>query len=427
MPLLRSIYKTAIVGAGTTGLTLAGFLKVDGHAVELFERFETPRPLGAGLLLQPSGLAVLARLGLDEKLIALSAPVHHLYGETQRGTVIFDLDYRSLAPHLFGLGTHRASLFQVLYDHVVSLGVPIHTGCDAVETHTHADGQMSLRLAGGRDAGPFDLIIDASGRHSKLALRHGGIAHDTPYPYAALWGVVHDLTGFSTGHLLQRYDAARVMIGTLPLGQTPTDPRPHMAFFWSLPARDRTKVRAAGLATWQDGVTRYWPQMRPFVEQFTDLDQLTFAEYGHRVMKRWHAGRLVFTGDAAHPISPQLGQGANLGLCDALILSEALSRSATPEDAIAAYSRTRKAHLTFYQIASRWMTPFFQSDQTLAPWVRDRAFGLMCRMPWMKQEMLCTLSGIKTGLFSHLDPGDWHARYRLRPRASPSRSIINRI
>lgn len=415
MPLLRSIYKTAIVGAGTTGLALAGFLKAAGHEVELFERFDTPRPLGAGLLLQPSGLAVLARLGLDETLIALSSPVHSLYGETQRGTVIYDLDYRWLAPHLFGLGTHRASLFQVLYDHVTALGVSVHTGCDAIESHTHPDGKLSLRMADGRDAGPFDLIVDASGRHSKLALRHGAIAHDTPYPYAALWGVVHDLNGFSSNRLLQRYDAARVMIGTLPLGRTPTDPRPHMAFFWSLPARDHASVRTAGLAAWQDSVTRYWPEMQVFAEQFTAFDQLTFAEYGHRVMKRWHAGRLIFTGDAAHPISPQLGQGANLGLCDALILSEALSSAPDIDAAIAAYGRARKAHLTFYQIASRWMTPFFQSDQRLAPWVRDRTFGLMCKLPWMKEEMLRTLSGVKTGLFSHLDPGDWHPRYRLRP------------
>ncbi|ESQ80630.1 NAD(P)/FAD-dependent oxidoreductase [Asticcacaulis sp. YBE204] len=415
MPLLSPIYKIAIVGAGTTGLALAGFLKAAGHAVDLFERFDAPRPLGAGLLLQPTGLAVLARLGLDEKLIALSSPVHRLYGETQRGTVIYKLDYRWLAPHLFGLGTHRASLFQVLYNHVQGLNVPIHTGCDAIKTRTHADGKLSLHMADGRDAGPFDLIVDASGRQSKLALRHGAVSHDTPYPYAALWGVVHDLEGFSTDQLLQRYDAARVMIGTLPLGQTPTDPRPHMAFFWSLPARDHAVVRAAGLSAWQDGVARYWPLMRPFAEQFTAFDQLTFAEYGHRVMKRWHAGRLIFTGDAAHPISPQLGQGANLGLCDALILSEALSREPGIDEAIATYSRARKAHLTFYQIASRWMTPFFQSDQKLAPWVRDRSFGLMCRMPWMREEMLRTLAGVKTGLFRHLDPGHWHPRYRLKP------------
>lgn len=415
MPLTPSFYKIAIIGAGTTGLAAAGFLKRDGHAVELFERFAAPRPVGAGLLLQPTGLAVLAALGLDQRLIDLSAKVTQLYGCTQKGTVVFDLNYARLAPHLFGLGVHRASLFQVLYDHVLSLGVPICTGCEVTQAKTHADGIMSVMMSDGRDAGPFDLVIDASGRRSQLALSHGSIGHDAPYPYAAVWGVCHDPEGFASKGLQQRYEAAKVMIGTLPLGRTPDDPRNLMAFFWSLPRADETKWRAEGLEAWQAQVCKYWPEMAPFVAQFTSLDQVTFAEYGHRRMRKWTAGRLVFTGDAAHYMSPQLGQGANLGLCDAYELAAVLRDKSTIDEALVSYGKTRRAHLGFYQTASRWLTPFFQSDSAIAPWVRDRVFGLMCRTPYVRDEMLRSLSGVKTGLFSHLDPGRWDARYRLKP------------
>ena len=49
----------AVAGCGIAGLAGALLLHRRGHAVTLYERFEQPRPLGSGLLLQPTGLAVL--------------------------------------------------------------------------------------------------------------------------------------------------------------------------------------------------------------------------------------------------------------------------------------------------------------------------------------------------------------------------------
>ncbi|MBN9280658.1 MAG: FAD-dependent monooxygenase, partial [Hyphomicrobium sp.] len=59
--------RIGIVGAGTGGLAAAAFLARDGHEVHLLERFAEARPVGAGLLLQPTGLACLAQLGLDAR------------------------------------------------------------------------------------------------------------------------------------------------------------------------------------------------------------------------------------------------------------------------------------------------------------------------------------------------------------------------
>jgi len=59
-----------VVGCGVTGQAAATFLAEAGHDVTVFERFAEPRPLGAGLLLQPTGLAVLAALGLADQALA---------------------------------------------------------------------------------------------------------------------------------------------------------------------------------------------------------------------------------------------------------------------------------------------------------------------------------------------------------------------
>ncbi len=407
-------YRIAVAGAGTTGLALAGFLRAGGHAVSVFERFSHAAPVGAGLLIQPTGLAVLARLGLDKSLIARSARIKTLFGRNAAGRTVFDLNYDSLGEHIFGLGVHRASLFQVLHDHAVGVQAKIYTDCEAVEVKTHRDGLMSLRNAKGFDFGPFDLVIDCTGRHSKLAERHADIRVNRPYPYGAFWGVCKDPgQRFGRGGLQQRYHDARVMIGTLAIGKRPGGEDDHIAFFWSLAAGDVERVRAEGIDAWKAKVVGYWPEMKPFVAQMTSFDDLTFADYGHKALRSRVKGRVVFAGDAAHAMSPQLGQGANLGLIDAMVLGEAINGHADLDAGLAHYQSARRSHLNFYHFASLWMTPFFQSDGRLAPWLRDQLFGPMCYTPWLRDEMMRTLAGMKTGLFSHINPGAWHADYRI--------------
>src|SRR5688572_24070236 len=102
----------AIVGCGIAGMAAALFLACAGHRVALFERFETPRPVGSGLLLQPLGLAVLDRLGLGDGIRRAGARIDRLYGLTHPGgRRILDVGYDGIGPGLAGLGIHRTSLF----------------------------------------------------------------------------------------------------------------------------------------------------------------------------------------------------------------------------------------------------------------------------------------------------------------------------
>ncbi|NJO24341.1 MAG: hypothetical protein HC868_17265, partial [Sphingomonadales bacterium] len=72
----------------------------------------------------------------------------------------------------------------------------------------------------------------------------------------------------------------------------------------------------------------------------------------------------------------------------------------------------------FYQFASRWLTPFFQSESSAAAVLRDLTFGPANRLPFARRHMLATLAGVKTGPFSQLDPGDWHEAYRFAAPAA---------
>jgi salicylate hydroxylase len=274
-------------------------------------------------------------LGLAEKVLQRGAIIRHLYGKSANGRIVFDISYAKLKPHFFGLGIHRGALFSILYDEVQRLNVPIKASCDITKTQIENEKHI-LKDKTGNHYGPFDLVIDASGMHSSLRDENGQIKYNKPYPYGAIWGVCEDPgQSFGKDYLQQRYDGAKMMIGMLSIGKRPSDGKEALTFFWSLPVSTYNQWRETGLDSWKVKVLGYWPELEPFLKQFQSVDDLTFAQYSDIIMDRWHCDRLVFIGDAAHCTSPQLGQGANLGLIDALILSTCLRKNKDVNEAIA--------------------------------------------------------------------------------------------
>ncbi len=403
----------AVLGAGVGGLAAACFLAETGHRVTLIEAFATPRPLGSGLLLQPSGLSVLACLGLDQSVRAAGAQVSKLYGRAVGGTIaVLDVRYASLAPGLFGLGITRTALFTALYQAAQARPIQIITDAPVTgATMLASDGPGGwVETAAGR-FGPFDLIVDASGVHSPLRAALATVQRDRPYPFGALWGLV-DLagSGFAPDVLDQRYQAARHMIGVLPVGGG------RAALFWSEPTASLAAWPQYDLAAWRDQVCRLWPETAPLVAQITDPQQLAPARYRDIVLTRPMAGRLLLIGDAAHCTSPQLGQGANLALLDALTLALCLIDGRPLPHALQQYQRARQGQQRFYQWSSRWLTPFFQSDAKLLPWLRYPFCALPCWFPLTQWIGAQVLAGVKTGFFTRFDPGAWAPAYGLRAR-----------
>jgi FAD-dependent urate hydroxylase len=386
--------RIAIVGYGTAGQALAVALSRDGHRVDVFERVPEPGPVGAGFLLQPTGLCALWELGLLDAALTYGATVRRLYGETTAARAVMDMRYRELHPALFGLGLQRGALFEIL-DVAWTQDRRIHCGREILRVDAE---RGLLHDDHGDEHGPFDLIVVADGSASTLRAQIGEIVFDRPYPWGAQWCLVPAEAWPWPDELRQRYRHARRMAGMLPVGTRPGDPTHRLSFFWSLPA---SELPDAGRdeARWRQEVADVWPEASERLRDTSIPGGLAQARYRDTVVRRWHRGRAVLVGDAAHAMSPQLGQGVNMALADALALRDALRMATTLPEALDAYQRARRRHLGIYHFWSRWLTPLFQSDHDRIAALRDLLFHPLSRMPGGRGQSLRVLTGTRSGWF----------------------------
>jgi 2-polyprenyl-6-methoxyphenol hydroxylase-like FAD-dependent oxidoreductase len=389
--------RVGVVGAGTAGSAAALFLARAGHEVTVCERVPEPAPVGAGITLQPTGQAVLARLGLLEPVRASGAPIDRLHCTSAGGRVIVSLPYGDVASDLHGLGLHRGVLFETLFT-AARREPRVDVRCGVDVTAWRRDGAARWLVTSAGELGPFDLVVVADGSVSELH-PHTSISHTVkPYPWGALWFVAEDRDGTFSGELRQVVDGTRHMFGLLPTGRAP-DGRAVVSLFWSLRADRFDAWRDAGLAAWKEHILRYDRRAGPLLDQITDPAQVVFARYRDVAMRGWHEPGAVFIGDAAHATSPQLGQGANLALWDAMVLADSLAAAGDGLDGgLAGYTRARRPHLGFYQLATRSLTPFFQSDSRLAGFLRDVLFPVSRWLGPLRRRMVRTMAGIERGI-----------------------------
>ncbi len=395
----------AIVGCGYAGGAAALFLHRAGHDVAVFEAVADPEPIGAGILIQPTGLAVLARLGLLEKTLARASRVDGLRVGTVSGRELMNLRYADLSPDWHGAGLHRGAIFQSLVEAVRAEVESLHFGTRIVDAKPHATGGSSLIEDDGRRHGPFELVIVADGARSQIrdTWRHGKV---TTYRWGAAWYVGPDPENRYAGELYQTVDGTRKMMGLLPTGLGPTRPgsadTPQVSLYWSLHEDAVDQWRSRGLTAFKDEIRAYDAHAAPLMDQVDDMDELLFAQYHRVIMRPWYRDGVLFIGDAAHAMSPQLGQGTNLALVDAMVLGDCVHHAAAAGRSAAAacraYVKARRPQLAYYELAAHALTPLFQSSLPGLGIARDLLFVLLSNLPWVSGQMLATMCGVKRGI-----------------------------
>ncbi|MBT9447399.1 MAG: FAD-dependent monooxygenase [Hyphomonadaceae bacterium] len=383
---MRGGLDVGIAGCGVAGLALGTLLAKAGWRVTIYDRLEKPAPLGSGLILQPVGMAVLAKLGLAGRARELGARIDRLFGRVlPTDRVVLDVRYRALDPLSHGIGVHRGALFEILFAAAVAAGI-------AFEPHRDVRAVKSGRFqfADGSESAHFHLLVDALGVRSPLSPKAG-----RPLAYGALWASLDwpDGGGFDIHALEQRYVAARRMVGVLPIGRLGEQAPQQAAFFWSLKGGDLGAWRNTSIDVWKDEVRSVWPQTEPFLAQVKTHNDLVFANYAHRTLATPLSRGIVHVGDSFRCTSPQLGQGANMALLDAFALSHALTSVRGLDEALEAYARMRLTHTQLYQLASWLFTPVYQSDSSMLPFLRDWIAGPLSRIPPVPQILAALVTG----------------------------------
>jgi salicylate hydroxylase len=380
----------AVVGCGPGGLASALFLHRAGHAVTVFDQFVVPKPIGSGLLVQPSGQYILERLELLDDITRRAAPVERLYGlNVANGKRALDMEFRHLGEGSVALGIHRSSLFDSLLTAVQGEQIKVHTDCRMIDARVN---QANVRpvFASGQDFGTFDLLVDASGAHSSLA---GGTEHILPF--AAYWTTVDIPTGsnIADAALDQRYHDASKMAGIMPVGINPATGNPGAALFWSVKPENADALLDGGTEQWRAEFLELWPEAIDFVSQVQSADDLTLAIYRHRTGSSVSQKRIVHVGDAWHCTSPQLGQGANMALIDAAAVADAISYADNIDLVGHHYQQLRGDHVLLYQWLSYIFTPMYQSDSRMLPVIRDFIIHNIARTPLVRKVIAKVVSG----------------------------------
>lgn len=328
-----------------------------------------------------------------DRLVSLGTPIDRICGRlSSSGRVVLDVRYAALGDGWRALAIHRSALFGTLHDAVIAAGIELVYSADLSGVQIENRSAVLVTHDGRRHSG-FDLVVNAAGSNSPLAL---GIARRSALPYGALWVNVptpKDWPG-SPNALEQRYRRASMMAGILPVGSRAIG-EPHLcAFFWSLRRDQLANWRSRGLADWKRAVADLWPDAAQLLEPVSDMEQVTFAQYDHFTARKPVSERVAHVGDSAHATSPQLGQGANMALLDALALSRALEMHESLSEALNAYARMRYWHIRAFQWASATFTPFYQSDSSILAFARDWLAAPLSNLPIGQRTLARLVSGM---------------------------------
>jgi 6-hydroxynicotinate 3-monooxygenase len=340
----------AIIGAGIGGLALAGFLSRAGARVQIYEQAKQFQRIGAGIQMSPNAMRVLRALGLESGLrrTAFQTPawVHRAWdsGETMGELGFRDAETRYGAPYLL---MHRGDLHAALHTAVPPGIVAFDRKLVGIDRQ---GAGVRLRFADGGTT-TADALIGADGVHSTVReillgpekpKFTGRVAHRTTFPSALMGDFEIDTCTKWWGpdrHIVI-YPVRAKREETYFVTSVP-DPTWDVES-WS--ARGEMDEVIAAFAGFHDDVQRVLaacPQIHKWA--LFERDPLPF----------WGDGPVVLLGDACHPMTPYMAQGAASALEDSAVLARCIADFDDPAEAFRRFQATRLERTARLQLTSR--------------------------------------------------------------------------
>ncbi|KAI0271689.1 hypothetical protein BC834DRAFT_456367 [Gloeopeniophorella convolvens] len=340
--------KVIIVGCGVAGPTLALFLKRLGFNPVIYERARAFADAGLSLVLQPNGLNVLSLMpGLFEIIPGKDFLSMSSYSTVEEDAGLLGTNNAPAdMPKEFGYpmrGVRRTELLRVLVDAAESQGIPIHWGSRLSSIEQDDAGVTAIFADGSKDTGAF--LVGCDGLHSVTRTTLFGAEPATFLGLTQTGGISPTPVDMMDNPSVINWCGNGAHMMAYPISDTHTS--------WAITLREG-EARETWRAVDQQEVEEI--QKTPIAQWGFGASELIktaekvvkFGLYDRPNLNSWHKGRVVLLGDAAHPTSPHLGQGANQTFEDIYHLTrlldanpDAASDTATLEKVFIEYERAR--------------------------------------------------------------------------------------
>lgn len=310
--------KALVIGGGIGGLTMAHALRREGIAATVYERVQNLEraQFGSGFFLWSNAMAALKQLDLADPVATVGAPIRRFQEFTARGEQFanWPVDEMSAPAGVPSICVSRADLHPIL---LRGLGEgKVRLGADCTGFVQDATG-VTAHFADGRTA-RGDLLIGADGTHSitRDGLRRQGSPRYAGY--SAWHAIIDDPYRDTLGDTFREAWGRGARFIHYPVGHG----RRYWAGFLAVPEDFPTPdgARAAMLA----GFGRWMEPLKALMAATTEGDIHRTPIYTRLPLRHWGAGRVTLLGDSAHPMTPNLGQGACQAIEDAVVLAKCL-------------------------------------------------------------------------------------------------------
>jgi 2-polyprenyl-6-methoxyphenol hydroxylase and related FAD-dependent oxidoreductases len=349
-----------VVGGGISGLSAAIALRQRGWRVRVLERTPGSTAVGAGISLWANALRAFDRIGVGERIRAFALPERNAGIRSQNGRFIARVDADELARHVGEVVIlHRADLLAVLSEAAAGL---TQDGVEVLSVSSTSD-RAEVRHAGGVESA--DLVIGADGIHSVVRRALWPEARPPRYAGYTAWRSVtpplsiEEEAGETWGRGM-RFGYAGLSDGRV---------------YWYATANVPAGVRAADeLAELRERFADWHEPIPTLVRAATTV--LRHDIYELPDLPSYVRGRVALVGDAAHAMTPNLGQGGCQAVEDVATLATLLDEHDVPE-ALARYDALRRPHTQAVVRRSRIAGQLGQWSSPLAVALRDRALAAL--------------------------------------------------
>lgn len=355
--------KLAVVGGGIAGLTAALALRDRGHEVTLYEAAAAWAEVGAGITLSPNAMRALDAVGVGEQIAATGVePGTQHISHWQGGQVLLEVDrsktfetYKARYVYI-----HRADLHDILVNAALERGVNIELGKRLIDIDCSAE-QPRLQFADGESASA-ELVIGADGLKSQVrqlfdpVAPHftGHIAFRALAPASPAIQHLIDQPGMhiGPGKMVVRYPLRKGELLNLVFfarqdGWTEDG--------WSIPATP--EELGVLYSDWCEDIQILIGAIQPGT-------LFKWAINAHSPLPSWNFdNKVTLLGDAAHAMTPFLGQGAATGVEDAVMLTRALESSSSVAEALRRFQAARHERTSFIQAESNANADRLQGEE----------------------------------------------------------------